>query len=136
MTFIHIVRFSSWVLAETYMNLSRIACGVQTDLSNGLPYPFVAFLPYQGSCIAKQQFAVSIKLERSWVAVFRFGIVFLRVLGVVRITIWKSRLQGMLMKQSKSQFVKRVCSLLMVNKHWLLTNQSWLGREPRPKWTF
>ena len=36
------------------MNLSRrYPCGVQLDLSNGFPSPFVASSLYQGSCFAK-----------------------------------------------------------------------------------
>ena len=80
------------------------------------PSPFVASSPYHGSCFAKQRVAVSIKLGRSGVAVFRFGVGFRRVVGVVRIMTRTSRPQGMLIKQFKFQFVKRVCSLLMVNK--------------------
>ncbi|GMN73309.1 hypothetical protein TIFTF001_054852 [Ficus carica] len=39
--------------------------------------------PYQGSCFAKQRVAVSIKLERSWVFVSRFGVGFRHVVGVL-----------------------------------------------------
>nr|GMN70744.1 hypothetical protein TIFTF001_055057 [Ficus carica] len=45
---------------------------------------FVASLPYQGSCFVKQRVAVSIKLERSWIVVFRFGIGFRNAIGMVR----------------------------------------------------
>ncbi|WP_205614002.1 hypothetical protein, partial [Streptomyces sp. S1] len=45
---------------------------------------------YQGSCFAKQRVAVSIKLERSWVAVSRFGIGFRHIVGVVRISFFKN----------------------------------------------
>ena len=45
----------------------------------------MASSPYQGSGSAKQRVAVSIKLERSWVVIFIFGIGFRYVVGVVRI---------------------------------------------------
>ncbi|PON75546.1 hypothetical protein PanWU01x14_041710, partial [Parasponia andersonii] len=46
------------------------------------PFLFVAPSPYQGSCFAKQRVAVSIKIEKSWGCVSRFGNGFCHVIGV------------------------------------------------------
>ena len=64
--------YSSWVLEETNLNLSRNSLWrsnltYQTDH----PSPFVASSPYQGSCFAKQRVAVSIKLDRPCGFVFQ-----------------------------------------------------------------
>ena len=66
--------YSSWVLEETNLNLSRNSLWrsnltYQTDH----PSPFVASSPYQGSCFAKQRVAVSIKLDRPCGFVFQIG---------------------------------------------------------------
>ncbi|GMN51804.1 hypothetical protein TIFTF001_020951 [Ficus carica] len=106
-------RFKEEFLKKTYSNLSRILFGVQIDLSNKLPYPFVTSSPYQGSCFVKQRVAVPIKLERSWVVVSRFGIGFRHVVGVVRIT--------------GARFMFGMCvRVVFRNRDW---DQCWVSRQ-------
>ena len=54
LSYMQIVSFYLLEFLKKLVNLSRrYPCGVQLDLSNGFPSPFVASSLYQGSCFAK-----------------------------------------------------------------------------------
>ena len=54
LSYMQIVSFYLLEFLKKLVNLSRrYPCGVQPDLSNGFPSPFVASSLYQGSCFAK-----------------------------------------------------------------------------------
>ncbi|XP_062094556.1 uncharacterized protein LOC133800573 [Humulus lupulus] len=63
------------MLKRLFELIKGIPCGVQSDLSNGFPSPFVASPSYQGSCLAKHWIAVlhSISCALGGCAIFGVG---------------------------------------------------------------